>query len=237
MTGVRGDDPIMTTRAQAAAAFGSWAPGGQSPQALSGTINVGGATIPVHATSTSNAATVEQIDLDLGGVTVNVAQPRVTVAGSTLAHIGGTYQITAAQVDVRASAPNNTATGNAISIQAAAANVNVDDRAATTNHTTEAYVGSNADLTMLDAMPVILRTRLAWAHDWISNPALDATFQSLPGSSFIVNGAAPPKNSALTTAAAELHMTANWSLTGKFDGEFASRSQTYAGTGTLRYTW
>jgi hypothetical protein len=29
----------------------------------------------------------------------------------------------------------------------------------------------------------------------------------------------------------------NWSLAAKFDGEFVSGSQTYAGTGTLRYTW
>jgi hypothetical protein len=35
--------------------------------------------------------------------------------------------------------------------------------------------------------------------------------ETLPGASFTVNGAAPPANSALTTAAAELHMTANWS--------------------------
>jgi uncharacterized protein with beta-barrel porin domain len=62
-------------------------------------------------------------------------------------------------------------------------------------------------------------------------------FQALPGASFIVNGAAPPPNSALTTAAAELHVTPNWTATAKFDGEFAARSQTYAGTGTLRYTW
>ena len=103
---------------------------------------------------------------------------------------------------------------------------------------TRSELGARADdLTMLGAMPLILRARLAWAHDWTTNPALDAAFQSLPGSAFIVNGAAPPKNSALTTAAAELRMTANWSLIGKFDGEFANSAQIYAGTGTLRYTW
>ena len=32
-------------------------------------------------------------------------------------------------------------------------------------------------------------------------------------------------------------MTANWSLLGKFDGEFGTGAQTYAGTGTLRYIW
>jgi len=41
----------------------------------------------------------------------------------------------------------------------------------------------------------------------------------------------------LTTAGAELHLTQAWSLLTKFDGEFAKGSQTYAGTGTLRYVW
>jgi outer membrane autotransporter protein len=85
--------------------------------------------------------------------------------------------------------------------------------------------------------PVQLRARLAWAHDWVDNPALQAVFQALPGSNFIVNGAAVPKNSALTTASAELHLTRAMSLLAKFDGEFAPRSQTYAGSGTLRYAW
>jgi hypothetical protein len=34
-----------------------------------------------------------------------------------------------------------------------------------------------------------------------------------------------------------MHLTSQWTLLGKFDGEFASRAQTYAGTGTLRYAW
>ena len=83
-------------------------------------------------------------------------------------------------------------------------------------------------------MPLVLRGRLAWAHDWVSNPALGAVFQTLPGSNFTVNGAAPPANSALTTAAAELHFNANWTAIAKFDGEFGAGLQTYAGTGTLK---
>jgi uncharacterized protein with beta-barrel porin domain len=93
------------------------------------------------------------------------------------------------------------------------------------------------DLTSLDGLPLILRARLAWAHDWVSNPALTAVFESLPGASFVVNGATPPANSALVSAGAELHMTARWSVAAKFDGEFANGSQTYGGSGTLRYTW
>ncbi len=34
-----------------------------------------------------------------------------------------------------------------------------------------------------------LRGRLAWAHDWVSDPTLAPLFQTLPGASFIVNGA------------------------------------------------
>ena len=79
--------------------------------------------------------------------------------------------------------------------------------------------------------------RLAWAHDFVSNPTLSAVFQALPGSSFTVNGAPIPQNSALTSAGAQLFLTPQWTLLAKFDGEFAPGSQTYAGSGTLRYTW
>jgi autotransporter-associated beta strand protein/T5SS/PEP-CTERM-associated repeat protein len=82
-----------------------------------------------------------------------------------------------------------------------------------------------------------LRARVAWAHDWVSDPTLAAVFQALPGASFLVNGATPAKNSALTSAGAELRLANGVSLLAKFDGEFASHSSTYAGTGTVRYTW
>ena len=103
---------------------------------------------------------------------------------------------------------------------------------------TRSELGARFDApTLLDGMPLILRARLAWAHDRVDNPALDAVFQSLPGPTFIVNGATPPKNSALTSAGAQYFFTPAWSLTAKFEGEFAAGSQTYGGTGTVRYTW
>jgi uncharacterized protein with beta-barrel porin domain len=91
--------------------------------------------------------------------------------------------------------------------------------------------------TAIGRMPLILRARLAWAHDFVNNPALAAAFQVLPGSNFIVNGAPIPHDSALTSAGAELFLAPNWTLLAKFDGEFARGAQTYAGSGTLRYTW
>jgi autotransporter-associated beta strand protein len=82
-----------------------------------------------------------------------------------------------------------------------------------------------------------MRARVAWAHDWISDPTLAAVFQTLPGASFIVNGATPAKNSVLVSEGAELRLANGVTLLAKFDGEFASHSSTYAGTGTVRYTW
>jgi len=77
---------------------------------------------------------------------------------------------------------------------------------------------------------VALRGRLAWAHDWVSDPSLAAIFQTLPGARFIVNGATPAKNAALASAGAELRLLNGVSLLAKFDGEFANHSQTYTGT-------
>ena len=93
------------------------------------------------------------------------------------------------------------------------------------------------DLTALAGKPLLLHGRLAWAHDWVSTPGLSAGFVALPGPIFPINGAATAPDSLLTTAAAELAITPAWSVSGKFDGDFARGSQTYAGTGTVRYRW
>ena len=103
---------------------------------------------------------------------------------------------------------------------------------------TRSELGSRFDdLTVVNGMPLIFCGRLAWAHDWVSNPTLGAVFQALPGSNFTVSGATPPTDSALTSAGAELRIMRDWSVAAKFDGAFASGSQTYAGTGTIRHTW
>ncbi|HZO46681.1 MAG TPA: autotransporter domain-containing protein [Xanthobacteraceae bacterium] len=108
---------------------------------------------------------------------------------------------------------------------------------ATTNDTRSEF-GIWADARhMLDAGTLILRGRAAWVHDYNPNRALTPTFQTLPGAAFVVNGAAAPRDAALTSAAAELRLRNNVTLMGKFDGEFARGSSTYAGTGAVRYAW
>lgn len=82
-----------------------------------------------------------------------------------------------------------------------------------------------------------IRTRAAWAHDHSSDESVSAAFQTLPGSGFTMNGAATVPNSGLLSVGAEIRLASGLSFGAKFDGEFANRSQTYAGTGTVRSVW
>jgi autotransporter-associated beta strand protein len=82
-----------------------------------------------------------------------------------------------------------------------------------------------------------LRGRFAWAHDFNPDRNIAATFQTLPGASFVVNGAAQASDSALTTASAELKWRNGWSAAATFEGEFSDVTRSYAGKGVVRYAW
>ena len=82
-----------------------------------------------------------------------------------------------------------------------------------------------------------LRGRAAWAHDFNPDRAVGATFQALPGASFVVNGARQASDSALTTASAEMKWLNGWSMAATFEGEFSNVTRSYAGKGVVRYAW
>jgi len=82
-----------------------------------------------------------------------------------------------------------------------------------------------------------LRGRLAWAHDYDPDRSIGATFQTLPGASFVVNGAAQAADSALTTASVEMKWRNGWSAAATFEGEFSNATTSYAGKGVVRYQW
>ena len=84
---------------------------------------------------------------------------------------------------------------------------------------------------------LLLRGKLAYAHDWVGDPSLLAAFQALPGTSFVVTGATPAQNSGLASGGFEWRSANGLALIGKFDTEFALHSFTVAGTATLRYVW
>jgi uncharacterized protein with beta-barrel porin domain len=100
----------------------------------------------------------------------------------------------------------------------------------------ELGVRTDRSFVMADAI-LALRGRAAWAHDFNSDRTIAATFQTLPGTSFIVNGAAQAHDAALTTASVEIRWMNGWSATGTFEGEFSDVTRSYAGKDMLRYAW
>jgi uncharacterized protein with beta-barrel porin domain len=89
----------------------------------------------------------------------------------------------------------------------------------------------------LESGVLTLRGRFAWAHDFNTDRNVTAVFQALPGASFVVNGAAQARNSALTSASAEMTWRNGWSTAATFEGEFSDIGRSYAGKGVLRYAW
>jgi uncharacterized protein with beta-barrel porin domain len=89
---------------------------------------------------------------------------------------------------------------------------------------------------MMDSI-FTLRGRFAWAHNFNTDRNIGATFQTLPGASFVVNGAAQASDSALTTASAEIKWMNGWSAAATFEGEFSEVTRSYAGKGVVRYLW
>ena len=103
---------------------------------------------------------------------------------------------------------------------------------------TRSELGLRADRSFVvnDAI-LTLRGRAAWAHDFNTDRIAAATFQALPGASFVVNGAAQAHDVALATASAEMKFRNGLSLAATFEGEFSDVSRSYAGKGVVRYAW
>ncbi|MCP3474905.1 autotransporter domain-containing protein [Bradyrhizobium sp. CCGUVB1N3] len=103
---------------------------------------------------------------------------------------------------------------------------------------TRAELGLRTDKSFAALGGVItLRGRAAWAHDFNPDRTIGAVFQTLPGSAFVVNGAALSRDSALTTASAEMSWLNGWSAAATFEGEFSNLTRSYAGKGVVRYAW
>ncbi len=103
---------------------------------------------------------------------------------------------------------------------------------------TRTELGLRADRSFAAAGGLMtLRGRLAWAHDYNADRTIGAVFQTLPGSAFVVNGAAQARDAALTTASVQMNWLSGWSASATFEGEFSNVTRSYAGKGLVRYAW
>jgi autotransporter-associated beta strand protein len=105
-----------------------------------------------------------------------------------------------------------------------------------TDARTELGVRTDRSFAMQDGI-LTLRGRFAWAHDFYTDRNISAVFQTLPGASFVVNGAAQAHDSTLTTVSIEKKWLNGWSAAATFEGEFSAVTNSYAGKGVVRYVW
>lgn len=87
---------------------------------------------------------------------------------------------------------------------------------------------------VLDGALLTLRGRAAWAHNFDTARELAASFQALPGTGFLVNGAAQAPDAALVSAGADIAWRGGYSLGVFFDSEFSDTTTSYAGRGRLK---
>lgn len=103
---------------------------------------------------------------------------------------------------------------------------------------TRSELGLRADARLdLGGLPLTLRGGLAWVHSFNPGSSVVAGFLSLPGTGFLVQGAAQDRNALRTTATAELSLRNGLSLVASFDGEFSRNSRSLGGKAAIRYRW
>ena len=75
----------------------------------------------------------------------------------------------------------------------------------------------------------------AYVHEFAPYRTQFASIASLPGATFLVDGARPSRNAAQVKAGGELLIGPRTAIFANFDGEFAGTDQFYAGKGGVRY--
>ncbi|MES2031258.1 MAG: autotransporter domain-containing protein [Pseudomonadota bacterium] len=184
--------------------------------------------------TTERAVTLAGIDRLRAQLNANSFSSRVEVGNRTvmpwLSGIGMTpyaaVQVIAVALPSYSEAVNGGASAFALAYDAKTA----------TSTRSELGLRSDRSFAVADAI-LTLRGRAAWAHDYNTDRSIAATFQSLPGASFTVSGAAPARDAALTTASAEMAFISGLSLAATFEGEFSDVTRSYAGKGVVRYRW
>ncbi|CAN7688921.1 autotransporter domain-containing protein [Mesorhizobium sp. LjRoot246] len=82
-----------------------------------------------------------------------------------------------------------------------------------------------------------LSGRAAWAINGSTGRNFSAGFQSLPGTSFTIDGAEPDRNALLVDLGAEYNSSSGFFAAAAFRGEFSGNVESYSGKLKLGITW
>jgi outer membrane autotransporter protein len=111
--------------------------------------------------------------------------------------------------------------------------------AATTAWSLPTFLGAQVDkrIELANGMVLAPYGRISWVHEFSPNRRVSASFAALPGTSFTVDGPRATTNAAAIDIGAKLAVNPRAWLFAGFTGEFAHRSQSYAGKGGVRVNW
>jgi uncharacterized protein with beta-barrel porin domain len=110
-----------------------------------------------------------------------------------------------------------------------------EERTATSLRT---ELGAGAEWSIpFDTGSLSLRARGAWGYDHDADNAVDAAFQSIAGSNFTVEGAAPDRHALLVSAGAGLGFGNGLYVAGSASGKLGMNTQIYSGNVKLGYAW
>jgi outer membrane autotransporter protein len=76
-----------------------------------------------------------------------------------------------------------------------------------------------------------------WAHEFSADRQVNASFLSIPGAAFTVNGARPARDAAIVGAGVDVGIGRNVALYAQFDGDLSGSGNAYAGSGGIRISW
>ena len=89
-------------------------------------------------------------------------------------------------------------------------------------------------LTTLGGRKVTLFTEIAWAHYYQRDITFAASLTGIANTNFVIEGARSNRDAALFSAGADIQLTPNLTLGGRFDASASGNSRSYAGSGALR---
>ena len=92
-------------------------------------------------------------------------------------------------------------------------------------------------MALSDGGLLTLTGRAAWAINGGTERNVGASFQSLPGTAFTIDGAEPDRNSALLDIGARYAAPSGFFAAAAFEGEFSGNVQSYSGKVKLGFSW
>jgi outer membrane autotransporter protein len=80
-------------------------------------------------------------------------------------------------------------------------------------------------------------TRVSWVHEFETERQISASFTSVPGTGFTVDGARPSADAVRFESGGTVTLTRAASVFANLESEYSDRSRSYTGTAGVKVVW